>query len=232
MSSLVILPTYNEIHNLGRIVPQLIGIGLDLSVLIIDDNSPDGTGRCADDLAAKHSNVAVIHRPSKLGLGTAYLEGFRFALEHNFEIIFTMDSDFSHDPAYLPEFTKKLENCDLVVGSRYVKNGGVKNWGILRKTISRVGNIYARTLLNIRMDDCTSGFMGFHSKIIKNMDLAAIKSEGYAFLIEFKYKALNNNFNVMQHPIIFTDRTAGKSKISNNIILEAALLVWKLKIRR
>lgn len=229
MKSLVIIPTYNEKENVEKIVRQITGLGFYL--LVIDDNSPDGTGNILETLKLKNDRLNVIHRDKKLGLGTAYIQGFRWALKRDFGHIFTMDADFSHDPDYLPAFSEKLLFSDMVIGSRYVKSGGVKNWPLRRKIISRCGNLYAKTILHFPVNDCTSGFMGYNRKIIENIDLDEVKSEGYGFLIEMKYRTYKLGYKIFEYPIIFADRTHGVSKISKNIIWEAIFLVWKLKFR-
>jgi len=247
---LIIIPTYNESENIRKIIEQILNFNFNL--LVIDDNSPDGTGEIAERLKVTQGVIArspdkvwttkskipftgqsqleVIHREKKLGLGTAYIQGFKWAVQNNFDYIFTMDADFSHSPDYLPEFFKKFSEYDLIIGSRYVKNGGVKNWAVLRKLISRCGNFYAKTILGFPVNDSTSGFMGFNRHVLEKINLEEIKSEGYGFLIEMKYRAYKLGYKIFEYPIIFVDRTCGKSKISKNIIWEAFFLVWKLKL--
>ncbi|OQA89884.1 MAG: Undecaprenyl-phosphate mannosyltransferase [Elusimicrobia bacterium ADurb.Bin231] len=224
---LVIIPTYNESENIEKMVCRVTGLGF--CVLVIDDNSPDGTGELLEKLKNSNSDLYVMRRTGKLGLGTAYIQGFKWAIKNNFDLIFTMDADFSHNPDYLPELRKKLDEYDYIIGSRYVKGGGVRNWPATRKVISRVGNFYAKTILRFDVNDCTSGFSGFKRKVIETINLENIKSEGYGFLIEMKYRTYKNGFRIFEYPIIFTDRTLGKSKISKNIIWEALFLVWKLR---
>ncbi|MFH1541087.1 MAG: polyprenol monophosphomannose synthase [Elusimicrobiota bacterium] len=240
---LVIIPTYNEKENIEKIITQVIQLGF--CVLVIDDNSSDGTGEildklratsCSSSLANATPNIGifnklqVIHREKKLGLGTAYIRGFKWALEGDFDFIFTMDADFSHNPQYFLEFIKKLEVCDLVVGSRYTKGGG-NSMPIRRKIISRLGNLYAKTILQIPISDCTSGFMGFRRKVLEKINLDEVKSEGYGFLVEMKYRIYKLGYKILECPIFFSDRVQGISKISKNIIWEAIFLVWKLKIK-
>jgi len=225
---IVIIPTYNEKQNLSLLVKKIKEYLPLTEVLIIDDNSPDGTGELADDLSRECPWIGVIHRPRKPGLGTAYIQGFKFALEHNYEYIFTMDADFSHNPEYLPHFEQQLKKYDFVVGSRYVAGGGVQNWSLHRKLISSVGNFYARTITGISVNDCTSGFIGFRREVIKSLPLDKIHSEGYSFLIEIKFRSICNGFTFTELPIIFADRISGKSKISKKIIFEAMWMVWKL----
>ncbi|MEW6557413.1 MAG: polyprenol monophosphomannose synthase [Elusimicrobiota bacterium] len=240
MRSLVIIPTYNEKENIEKIVEHLLNLNnslrsspnnfgdYNLNLLVIDDNSPDGTGKILDRLQIADCRLQIIHREKKLGLGTAYIQGFKWALEKDFTHIFTMDADFSHSPDYLPEFLKKFTDYDLIIGSRYVKCGGVRNWPYQRKLISRCGNLYAKTILQFPVNDCTSGFMGFRREVLESINLDEIKSEGYGFLIEMKYRTYRHGYKIFEYPIIFVDRTQGKSKISKNIIWEAIFLVWKL----
>ena len=229
MKSLIIIPTYNEKENIRNLVNQVTELGF--HILVIDDNSPDGTGDILEKLKLENEKMNIMHRERKLGLGTAYIQGFKWALKRDFDYIFTMDADFSHNPAYLMGFLDKLSESDLVIGARYVKGGGVVNWPIQRKIISRCGSFYARTILCFPIKDCTSGFMGFRRKVLENIDLDEIKSEGYGFLIEMKYRTYRHGYKIEQYPIIFVDRLHGKSKISKNIIWEAIFLVWKLKFR-
>jgi len=235
---LIIIPTYNERDNIKKIIEQILNSSPETSsgqvfnLLIIDDNSPDGTGEILDKLQITNNKLQIIHREKKLGLGTAYIQGFKWAVQNNFDYIFTMDADFSHNPDYLPELFKKFSEYDLIIGSRYVKTGGVKNWTVLRKLISRCGNFYAKTILGFHVNDCTSGFMGFNGRIIEKINLEEIKSEGYGFLIEMKYRTYKLGYKIFEYPIIFADRTMGKSKISKNIIMEAFVLVWKLRFKK
>jgi len=228
MKNLVILPTYNESENINKIVETILS-SIDTDVLIIDDNSPDGTGQIADSISKSNPRISVIHRETKAGLGTAYLCGFRHALNSYYENIFTMDSDFSHNPKYLPEFEKMLLNYGLVIGSRYVKGGGILDWPLARRLTSKLGNIYAGFITGLRIKDCTSGFAGIKSEQLKKCGFEKITSEGYCFLIELKWRLLRNNTSFVEFPIIFTDRLVGKSKISRNIIFEAVFHVWKLR---
>ncbi|MBI5574235.1 MAG: polyprenol monophosphomannose synthase [Elusimicrobia bacterium] len=223
---LIIIPTYNERENIEKIVKQITGKGFYL--LVIDDNSPDGTGEILDKLQITNDKLQIIHREKKLGLGTAYIQGFKWALQKDFDFIFTMDADFSHSPDYLPDFLKKLADFDLVIGSRYVRGGGVRNWPIQRKFISRCGNFYAKTILQYSVNDSTSGFMGFRRQVLENMNLDEVKSEGYGFLIEMKYRTYKLGCKIHEYPIVFADRIQGMSKISKKIIWEAIFLVWKL----
>lgn len=228
---LVIIPTYNEAENIERLILDIFKIASDFNILVIDDNSPDGTGRIIDRLNNEDKKINVIHREKKLGIGSAYVEGFRWAFKKNFTHIFTMDADLSHNPSYLRDFIKKLDVYDMVIGSRYVKSGGITGWPLYRRLISYFGNLYAYYIAGMRINDSTSGFMGFRMNSLKNIDLNTIKTEGYGFLIELKYNILKARYSFTEIPIIFNDRKSGKSKISQKIIFEAMLLVLKLRFK-
>ena len=226
----VCLPTYNERENLEAMVARLGEVlGHDGFVLVIDDNSPDGTGEIADRLAAERSGVEVLHRPTKDGLGPAYLDGFRRALELGADLIFEMDCDFSHDPEDVPRLVDAARNADLVIGSRYVESGGTRNWGLVRRLISRGGSLYAQLLLGVSVRDLTGGFKCYRRAVLEAIDLDAIHSKGYAFQIETTYRALGAGFCVVEVPIVFVDREVGGSKMSKAIVLEA---VWKVPALR
>jgi dolichol-phosphate mannosyltransferase len=226
----VCLPTYNERENLERMVAALGGVlGDDGVVLVIDDNSPDGTGEIADRLAEEHDWVHVLHRPRKEGLGPAYLAGFRRALELGADLIMEMDCDFSHDPADVPRLTAAAETADLVIGSRYVPGGGTRNWGLLRRLISRGGSLYAQILLGVPIRDLTGGFKCYRRAVLETIDLDAIDSKGYAFQIETTYRTIRSGFRVVEVPIVFVDRQVGGSKMSKAIVVEA---VWKVPLLR
>src|SRR5438552_7288716 len=223
----VCLPTYNERENLE---PMLRALGEQrVRVLVIDDNSPDGTGRLADRLAQELDYVDVLHRPHKEGLGPAYIAGFRRALQDGAERILEMDCDFSHDPKDVPRLIEATEDADLVLGSRYVEGGAVANWGVLRRAISAAGSLYARLLLSVQVRDLTGGFKCYRRTVLETIDLDAIDSKGYAFQIETTYRALRAGFRAVEVPIKFVDREAGGSKMSGAIVLEA---VWKVPILR
>jgi dolichol-phosphate mannosyltransferase len=226
----VCLPTYNERENLEPMVDRLGEIlGGEGVVLVIDDNSPDGTGEIADRLAAERPWVQTLHRPRKEGLGPAYLDGFRRALELGADLIFELDCDFSHDPADIPRLTAAAEKADLVIGSRYVPGGGTRNWGAVRRLISRGGSLYAQLLLGVPVRDLTGGFKCYRRAVLETIDLDAIHSKGYAFQIETTYRALRAGFRVAEVPIVFVDRVVGGSKMSKAIVLEA---VWKVPALR
>jgi dolichol-phosphate mannosyltransferase len=222
--AVVCLPTYNERENLE---PMLRALGdKDVRVLVIDDNSPDGTGELADRLAAELGYVDVLHRESKEGLGPAYLAGFRRALEGDAELVLEMDCDFSHDPEYVPRLIAAVEDgADLALGSRYVPGGGVRNWGLLRRVISAGGSLYARVILSVKVRDLTGGFKCYRRAVLETIDLDAVDSKGYAFQIETTYRALRAGFKVVEVPITFADREVGGSKMSKAIVAEA---IWKV----
>ena len=228
--SLICLPTYNERENLESMIRALGGLGLEgLEVLVIDDRSPDGTGEIADRLAGKLPWVRVLHRERKEGLGPAYLDGFRRALELEADLVFEMDCDFSHDPNDVPRLAEAAERADLVLGSRYAQGGGIRNWGLVRRFISRGGSLYAQVLLQLGIRDLTGGFKCYRRRVLETIDLDAINSRGYAFQIETTYRALRAGFSVVEVPITFSDREVGGSKMSKAIVLEA---IWKVPALR
>jgi dolichol-phosphate mannosyltransferase len=229
--ALVIIPTYNERENLPRLVPTVLAQDPRIEILIIDDASPDGTGAVADQLAAEEPRVHVLHREGKLGLGTAYLTGFRWALERGYTYIFEMDADFSHDPAHLPQFLDAIGTADVVLGSRYLEGRvTVVNWPITRLLLSYGANIYARIVTGLPVADATGGFKCFRREVLEAIDLDRIESEGYAFQIEITLRAWKKGFRIKEIPIVFTDRDVGESKMSRRIIWEAVWRVWKLRI--
>jgi dolichol-phosphate mannosyltransferase len=226
----ICLPTYNEKDNLEPMVRALRGLDLeDLHVLVIDDNSPDGTGAIADRLAAEDAHVHVLHRERKQGLGPAYLAGFRRALELGADLVFEMDCDFSHDPADVPRLAAAAENADLVLGSRYVRGGGTRHWGLVRRFVSRGGSLYAQVLLQLGVRDLTGGFKCYRREVLETIDLDGISSLGYAFQIETTYRTLRAGLRVVEVPIIFSDREVGGSKMSKGIVLEA---IWRVPVLR
>jgi len=228
---LVIVPTYNERDNLPNIVAAVHEHLPEADLLIVDDNSPDGTGALADELAAKDGKLHVLHRAGKQGLGTAYVAGFKWALGRGYQFLFEMDCDFSHDPKYLPVMLDRARaGADLVLGSRYVAGGGTVNWGPMRKFISRGGSMYARTILGVGVRDLTGGFKCFRRTTLEALDLDSVSAQGYGFQIEMTYRAVKQGFRVEEVPIIFVDRRVGQSKMSKKIFLEALTLVWKLRL--
>jgi dolichol-phosphate mannosyltransferase len=228
--ALVIVPTYNERENLPRLLPLILEQDPRLEILIIDDASPDGTGEVADRMAAEEPRIHVLHRPGKLGLGTAYLTGFRWALEEDYDYIFEMDADFSHDPAHLPQFLEAIRDADVVLGSRYLEGRvTVVNWPISRLLLSYGANLYARLVTGLPIADATGGFKCFRREVLEAIDLDRIESEGYSFQIEVTLRAWKKGFRIVEIPIVFTDRDVGESKMSRRIIWEAVWRVWKLR---
>jgi dolichol-phosphate mannosyltransferase len=229
----LILPTYNEAENIEAIVdaalPRLAAAGLPHTILIVDDDSPDGTGRIADRLAESHSEVRVLHRARKQGLGRAYLAGFAVALDQGAELIMEMDADFSHDPADLPRLIDAAGTADLVLGSRYVEGGGVTNLGLGRRALSWGGSAYARVILGVPVRDLTGGFKCFHRRVLDALDLSRVHADGYGFQIELTYRAIQAGFTVKEIPIVFRERRVGQSKMTARITLEA---VWKVPALR
>lgn len=228
--ALVIIPTYNERDNLGPITAAVLEADPRVDILVVDDNSPDGTGPLADELAAKEPRIKVLHREKKQGLGRAYLHAFRWALEHDYQYVIEMDADFSHDPRYLTGLIDTAVNgADVALGSRYVEGGGTVNWGVSRQLISQGGSLYARTILGVKVKDLTGGFKCFNRRVLEALDLDAVQSSGYAFQIELTFRALKKGFTVKEVPIVFEDRRVGQSKMSRKIFLEAVTMVWKLR---
>lgn len=228
---LVIVPTYNERKNLPHVVPAILQQCPPVDVLIVDDNSPDGTGQLADELAASESRVHVLHRPGKAGLGTAYIAGFRWALERGYSLICEMDADLSHDPKFLPDLLQAAEHADLVIGSRYKSGVNVINWPISRLLLSLGANSYARWITGLPLTDSTGGFKCFRREVLAALDLDAVRSNGYAFQIEMSYRAWKSGFRLVEIPIVFTDRAEGQSKMSRGIVREAIWMVWWLRLR-
>ena len=230
MKAIVIIPTYNERDNIVRLAGEVLKQHPDLYLLFVDDNSPDGTGLLADELAAANDRIRVIHRSGKLGLGSAYREGFRAALAMGGDFLIEMDADFSHDPTILPLFLEAMQRCDLVIGSRYLNGVSVVNWPLRRLMLSYFASVYTRLITGLELMDCTSGFKCFRRSAIEAIDLSTVKSDGYSFQIEMNYRCHERGFRIMEVPIIFIDRHAGTSKMSRKIVREAVFMVWKLKI--
>ena len=229
---LVIIPTYNEAENLPRIVPRVLEQGEEIDVLVVDDSSPDGTGEIADRLADEDPRVRVLHRPGKEGLGRAYLAGFRFGLEEGYHVLFEMDADFSHPPDALPGLAAKLDDADVVIGSRYVEGRvTVVNWPMTRLLVSYFGSIYARVITGMPVRDGTGGFNGWKRAVLEAVDLDRVQSNGYAFQIELKFRAWRAGFRLVESPILFTERDTGSSKMSKKIVREAVWRVWWLRIQ-
>lgn len=226
--ALVCLPTYNERENLPSLIDEVLHTA-PVDVLVVDDNSPDGTGRVAELIAEREPRVHVLHRAGKLGLGTAYIAAFRWGLERGYRLLLEMDSDFSHQPRYLPELLRAADDVDLVLGSRYVQGGGTENWGAVRRGISRGGSLYARTILGMPFRDLTGGFKVFRREVLEAVGLENVQTTGYAFQIELTYRAWRKGFRVREVPIIFYERLAGRSKMDHRILAEAVAKVWSIR---
>jgi dolichol-phosphate mannosyltransferase len=228
--AIVLVPTYNEKENIERIIPEILKQDDRLSVLVIDDSSPDGTGQIADRIASGNPRVLVLHRTKKEGLGQAYIAGFRWALERDFDYVFEMDADFSHDPKYLPDFLKAIADADIVLGSRYISGVNVVNWPMMRLLLSYYANVYSRIVTGMPLRDATGGFKCFKRRVLEAIDLGEVRSNGYSFQIEMSYRAFKKGFKIIEIPIVFVDRTAGQSKMSKKIVREAILMVWRLRL--
>lgn len=230
--ALVVIPTYNEAGNIESLLDQIFALALPhVEVLVVDDNSPDGTAAIVDRRRAKDARVHLLARPHKMGLGTAYVAGFQFALQNGYDLIFEMDADFSHHPEDLLRLWEKMDEYDLVIGSRYLTGVNVTNWPLGRLLLSVFANWYTRAITRMPIHDCTSGFKCFHRRVLEAISLEKIASNGYAFQIELHYKAWRKGFRILEIPIVFTERLTGRSKMSRRIQLEAACMVWRLKIR-
>lgn len=228
--ALVIIPTYNEADNVVKIIPEVLAQDESFHILIVDDNSPDGTAALVKDMQKNNPRIHLLERPSKQGLGTAYVAGFKYALSHDFEYAFEMDADFSHDPKSLVKLLEKARECDLVIGSRYISGVNVVNWPMSRLLLSYAANLYTRIITGLPVHDATAGFKCYRRTVLEKLDLDAITSNGYSFQIETNYMAWKKGFRVCEVPIIFVDRRAGVSKMSKHIVYEAAWMVWKLKL--
>lgn len=230
MTCLVIIPTFNERENIESLVPLIFSKYPDIHILVVDDNSPDGTGAAVKELQKKFSNLNILERPGKSGLGKAYLAGFDWGLKKDFEFIVEMDADFSHRPEDLKKVLDEgRRGTDFVIGSRYIPGGGTMNWGFGRKLISRGGGLYSSLILGYDVHDWTGGFNGWNRRVLSSIGLSEIQSEGYSFQIELKYRALKKGFKVVEVPILFEDRRVGQSKMSSKIVVEALFRVWRLK---
>ena len=230
MRALVIIPTYNEKENIEKIVPAVLGTDPCLSVLIVDDNSPDGTGQMADRMVSANDRIFVLHREKKSGLGQAYLAGFKWGLEKGFNYLFEMDADFSHDPKYLPDFLQAINEADLVIGSRYISGVNVINWPMGRLLLSYYANVYSRIVTGMPVRDATGGFKCYRRQVLQAIDLSKVRSNGYAFQIEMSFRALKKGFRLKEIPIVFVDRREGTSKMSKKIVREAVWMVWRLRL--
>jgi dolichol-phosphate mannosyltransferase len=232
MKCVVIVPTYNEIDNVSCLLPDLLGLPLDLSVIVIDDGSPDGTGQFVDDYSGRNPRVQAIHRPRKMGLGTAYIAGFTRALAVGYDRILTMDADYSHHPRYIPSLVDASNRYDMVIGSRYVKGGGTRNCGLWRRALSRGANALARTTLSLAATDCTAGFRCYRASVLGSISLDLIRSSGYSFLVEMAYLVQERGYTIGEVPILFDDRRHGTSKICKSEIARALQTVARLALVR
>lgn len=230
--SLIVIPTYNERENLKPLIEAILKlVPQTVELLVVDDGSPDGTGQLADQLSRENPRIQALHRPKKMGLGTAYVDGFRWGLEKGFDSLIEMDADFSHQPSYLPRMLELLETHDVVIGSRYVMGGGTLHWGLGRKILSRGGSLYSRMILGAPIRDFTGGFNGWRRQVLENVDLSSLRSDGYSFQIELKYRAFLKKYQIVEFPIIFEDRKVGKSKMNRKIVFEALSRVWGFRWR-
>jgi dolichol-phosphate mannosyltransferase len=227
--TLIVIPTYNERENIVSLIDDVLRAAPSADILVIDDNSPDGTGQIVDEIGTREPRVRALHRPGKLGLGTAYIVGFHYAIDQGYDLVFEMDADYSHDPRYLPTFLQAAQDADLVIGSRYVPGGDTPNWSALRKFISGGGNIFARAVLGIPIKDCTAGFRCYRTAALRTLNLDAIRVQGYAFQVAMAYNFWKSDYRVREVPIIFVDRRVGKSKMSRTIFVEGFL--WVLRTR-
>ena len=233
VNTFIILPTYNESKNIGELISRIFALSVPgLQILVVDDGSPDGTGQLVEKLKENEPRLHVLHRHEKQGLGPAYLAGFRYCLDQGADFLFEMDADFSHDPKYIPVMLETAKQYDLVLGSRYIPGGGVKNWNLSRRLISQFGNIFARTILFSSVKDMTGGFKCFNRRVLGSLDLNNIESLGYNFQIEMTYKVLKQGFTIKEVPIIFTERKGGKSKFNLGIVLESFIKVFQLRFKK
>jgi dolichol-phosphate mannosyltransferase len=232
MKGLIVIPTYNEMENIEAITNAVLELPYDLDVLIVDDNSPDGTGVFADKLSNENKRIHVVHNPEKKGIGPAYISGFRWGLERDYDIFFEMDADFSHRPNYINDFIREIQNADLVLGSRYISGVNVVNWPLKRLMLSFFANKYSKIITGIPINDATGGFKCFRREVLKAIDLTKIKSSGYAFQIEMTMRAHAKGFKIKEIPIVFYDRSRGVSKMSFFIAREAVFIVWKLRLMK
>lgn len=229
MKSIIVIPTYDEKENISRIIKAIFEVKSDIHILVVDDNSPDGTAGIVEDMMKDNNQIHLLKRKGKMGLGTAYCDGFRYALDNNFDYIFEMDADFSHDPKEIPNFLREIETHDLVLGSRYIKGVNVVNWPLKRLLLSYFANVYTRFVTGLDVRDATGGFKCFRADMLRKIDLDLIKTNGYGFQMEMTYRVWKLGGRIKEIPIIFIDRMEGESKMNNDIVWEAIFLVWKLK---
>jgi dolichol-phosphate mannosyltransferase len=228
---LIIIPTYNELDNIEKLIPLVLSQDPRIEILVVDDNSPDGTAETVSRIMKKESRVHLMQRESKLGLGSAYVAGFKYAIENQFDYVFEMDADFSHDPKEIPNFISSMNMFDLVIGSRYIRGVNVVNWPMSRLLLSWMANLYTRIVTGLPLKDATSGFKCFRREVLESINLENIHSDGYGFQIEMDFKAWKKGFRLLEIPIIFIDRYSGESKMNPGIVREAALMVWKLRFQ-
>ena len=231
MKPLIIIPTYNELENIQRLIPELMALDPAICVLVVDDNSPDGTGKLVDDMARENDRISVLHRPAKLGLGSAYVAGFKYAVQQDVDCVFEMDADFSHDPAMIPKFIEQIQACDVVIGSRYISGINVVNWPMSRLLLSYFANFYTRLVTGMTIRDATSGYKCFRREVLESINLDDVRSDGYAFQIEMNFRCWRKGYRLKEIPIIFVDRRSGTSKLSQGVINEAVWIVWWLRIQ-
>ena len=230
-NTLVVIPTYNEAENIPRLIPAVLQQSWEIDVLVVDDGSPDGTAKIVKDMGQENTRIHLLERLGKMGLGSAYVAGFKFALERGYQFVFEMDADFSHNPNEIPNFLAKAAEFDLVVGSRYTNGVRVLNWPIKRLLLSYTANVYTRFMTGIPLHDATGGFKCFRRSVLEAINLDKIKSNGYAFQIEMSFKAWKKGFRIAELPIVFLDRSSGTSKMSRDIIYEALYMLWTLRLR-
>lgn len=228
---LVIIPTYNELENIRKIIPAVLSQNENIDILVVDDNSPDNTGKYVEEKSRVEPRIKVLRRPAKMGLGTAYISGFKYAIDHNYDFVFEMDADYSHDPKDIPAFLEAIKDNDLVLGSRYINGVRVLNWPMKRLMLSYFASVYTRIITGLPIYDTTGGFKCFRIEVLKAINLDEIKSNGYSFQIEMTYKTFKKKFRIKEIPIVFSDRAKGKSKMSRKIVYEAVFMVWKLRLR-
>jgi dolichol-phosphate mannosyltransferase len=231
MKIMVVVPTYNEKENVRNIIPKILQLPYEISVLIVDDNSPDGTGEIAEEMRKTDNRISVLHREKKMGLGSAYVAGFRQALHDGADVVMEMDADFSHDPTEISKLIEAMDDCDLVLGSRYIHGVTVVNWPLSRLILSYMANVYTRVVTGLPVRDATGGFKAFRRKVLETIDLSKVHSDGYSFQIEMSYLAWRRGFKIKEIPITFVDRRVGISKMSRRIIWEAVWLVWRLRLQ-
>lgn len=231
MKILIVIPTYNECDNIERLLGRILNVDPGIEVLVVDDNSPDGTGQLVESLTKNYPRVHLLKRPGKQGLGPAYIAGFRWGLARDYQFFMEMDADLSHRPRYIPRFLEHIKNFDVVIGSRWVRGGGIANWPLTRVLLSRMASLYSRLILGIPVNDLTAGFICYRRAVLERLPLDQLHSDGYSFQIEMKYRAWKMGFKLFEFPIWFTDRKAGDSKISKRIVIEALKIVWLLRFK-